>query len=151
MSKRERPAAQTTVLRFGRFTLCIAGSVRRPSKTADSATLTVLNMSNARAAFPGAHPRLERITGRATGTRPDYPRIADWSGDLRDQSERSDDRLPHEIFRLPVQEARTKARQFLNESPAGGYTTIIENWRQLSDGQIEFTIRRLPTGPGGGF
>jgi hypothetical protein len=77
--------------------------------------------------------------------------IADWSRDHRDQSERSDDRLPHEIFRLPVQEARTKARQFLNESPAGGYTTIIENWRQLSDGQIEFTIRRLPTGPGGGF
>ena len=44
-----------------------------------------------------------------------------------------------------LQEARTKARQFLNESPAGGYATIIENWRQLSDGQIEFTIRRLPT------
>ncbi len=36
------------------------------------------------------------------------------------------------------------ARQFLNESPAGGYTTIIENWRQLSDGQIEFAIRWLP-------
>jgi hypothetical protein len=74
--------------------------------------------------------------------------IADWSRELRDQSERSDDRLPHENFRLPVQEARTKARQFLNESPAGGYTTIIENWRQLSDGQIEFTIRRLPTASG---
>jgi hypothetical protein len=53
--------------------------------------------------------------------------------------------LAHENFRLPLQEARTKARQFLNESPAGGYTTIIENWRQLSDGQIEFAIRRLPT------
>ena len=25
------------------------------------------------------------------------------------------------------------------------YTTIIENWRQLSDGQIEFAVRRLPT------
>ena len=32
--------------------------------------------------------------------------IADWSRDLRAQSERSDDRLPHENFRLPVQEAR---------------------------------------------
>ena len=77
--------------------------------------------------------------------------IADCSRDLRDQSKRNDDRSPHENFRLPVQEARTMARQFLNESPAGGFTTIIENWRQLSDGQIEFTIRRLPTGPGGGF
>jgi hypothetical protein len=50
-----------------------------------------------------------------------------------------------ENFRLPVQEARIKARHFLNESPAGGYATIIENWRQLSDGQIEFAVRRLPT------
>ena len=61
-------------------------------------------------------------------------------------------RRPHSIadrsrenFRLPFQEARTKARQVLNECPAGGYTTIIENWRQLSDGQIEFAVRRLPT------
>ena len=71
--------------------------------------------------------------------------IADRSRDLRDQSKRNDDRLPHDNFRLPVEEARAKARQFLNESPAGGYASIIENWRQLSDGQIEFTIRRLPT------
>jgi hypothetical protein len=71
--------------------------------------------------------------------------IADRSRDLRDQSQHNDHRLPHENFRLPLQEARTKARQVLNEGPAGGYTTIIENWRQLSDGQIEFTIRRLPT------
>ena len=69
--------------------------------------------------------------------------IADRSRALRDQ--RNDDHLAHENFRLPLQEARTKARQVLNEGPAGGYTTIIENWRQLSDGQIEFTIRRLPT------
>ena len=71
--------------------------------------------------------------------------IADRSRDLRDQNKRNDERLPHENFRLPVEEARTKARQILNASPAGGYASIIENWRQLSDGQIEFTIRRLPT------
>jgi hypothetical protein len=71
--------------------------------------------------------------------------IADRSRDLRDLRKSNADYLPHENFRLPLQEARTKARQFLNESTAGGYTTIIDNWRQLSDGQIEFTIRRLPT------
>ena len=49
-----------------------------------------------------------------------------------------------ENFRLPLQEARTKARQILNERPAGGYVTIVENWRQLSDGQIEFAVGRLP-------
>src|SRR5712671_1911323 len=25
-----------------------------------------------------------------------------------------------------------------------GYLPIVENWRQLSDGKIEFTMRRLP-------
>ena len=69
--------------------------------------------------------------------------IADRSRDLRDQSKINDDRLPHESFRLPVEEARAKARQFLNESPADGYTTIVENWCQLSDGRIEFSIRRV--------
>jgi hypothetical protein len=29
--------------------------------------------------------------------------------------------------------------------PPGGYMTIVANWRQLPDGQIEFTMRRLPT------
>ena len=65
--------------------------------------------------------------------------IADRSRALGDQ--RNDDRLAHEDFRLPLQEARTKARQVLNEGPAGGYTTVIENWRRatvrsnlLSDG-----------------
>jgi hypothetical protein len=71
--------------------------------------------------------------------------IAERSRDLRDLRKRNDDRLSHESFRLPLQEARIKARQVLNESPAGSYTTIIENWRQLSDGYIQFTIRRLPT------
>jgi hypothetical protein len=33
----------------------------------------------------------------------------------------------------------------LNEYPAGGYMTVVENWHQLPDGQIEFTMRRLPT------
>jgi hypothetical protein len=69
--------------------------------------------------------------------------IADRSRDLRDLSKRSDERLLYENFKLPLQEARSKARQILNESPAGGYTTIIENWRQLTDGQIEFTTRRV--------
>jgi hypothetical protein len=48
-------------------------------------------------------------------------------------------------YTLPVSAARLKARQILNEYPTGGYVTILENWRQLPDGQIEFTICRLPT------
>ena len=50
-----------------------------------------------------------------------------------------------ETIILPLQAARLKARQILDERPADSYMTIVENWRQLPDGQIEFTIRRLPT------
>ena len=46
---------------------------------------------------------------------------------------------------LPLEQARAKARGILNECPAGGYMTVVENWRQLPDGQIDFTMRRLPT------
>ena len=50
-----------------------------------------------------------------------------------------------ETFRLPVEAARVKAREILDQFPQGRYTTIVEQWRQLPDGQIEFTMRRLLT------
>jgi hypothetical protein len=50
-----------------------------------------------------------------------------------------------EIFRLPIDAARLKAREILDQSPHGGYMTVVENWRQLPDGRIEFTLRQLPT------
>ena len=48
-----------------------------------------------------------------------------------------------ETLRLPVEVARVKAREILNQLPQGGCMTIVEQWRQLPDGQIEFTMRRL--------
>jgi hypothetical protein len=50
-----------------------------------------------------------------------------------------------EIFTLPIDAARLKAREIIHQSPQNGYTTTVENWRQLSDGQIQFTMRHLPT------
>jgi hypothetical protein len=55
------------------------------------------------------------------------------------------DAFTRETFRLPVEAARMKAREILGQLPHGGYMTIVEHWRQLSDGQVEFTMRRLPT------
>jgi hypothetical protein len=46
-------------------------------------------------------------------------------------------------FTLPVDVARIKAREIINQIPHSGYTMVLENWRQLPDGQIEFTMRRL--------
>ena len=49
------------------------------------------------------------------------------------------------IFTLPLEAARLKAREILGQFPQAGYVTVVENWRQLPDGQIEFTVRHLPT------
>jgi len=50
-----------------------------------------------------------------------------------------------QTFKLPVGAARLKAREILDQAPQGKYAPIVENWRQLPDGQIEFTMRHLPT------
>jgi hypothetical protein len=52
----------------------------------------------------------------------------------------------HEVFTLPIDAARLKAREILDKSPQAGYKAVVENWRQLADGQIQFTMRHLPTG-----
>ena len=71
--------------------------------------------------------------------------IADRSRELSDLRRLDRDGFLHETFTLPVEDARAKAREFLTAYPAGGYMTIVEKWRQLPDGKIEFTMRRLPT------
>ncbi len=48
-------------------------------------------------------------------------------------------------FTLPVEVARAKVREFLNQPAQGGYSTVVDQWRQLPDGQIEFTTRRFRT------
>jgi hypothetical protein len=50
-----------------------------------------------------------------------------------------------ETYTLPRGEARDKAREWFVKFPKAAYMTEIEFWRELSDGQIEFTIRRLPS------
>lgn len=62
----------------------------------------------------------------------------------RDLADRMSDRQPSEIFRLPIDVARCKAREIIDQGPQGGYMAIVENWRSLPDGRIEFTMRRIP-------
>jgi hypothetical protein len=50
-----------------------------------------------------------------------------------------------ETFTLPRHEARDKAREWFARFPKAAYMTEIEFWRELADGSIEFTIRRLPS------
>jgi len=48
-----------------------------------------------------------------------------------------------ETFRLPLDAARRKAREVIDRPPRNGLTSVVQNWRQLPDGQIEFVIRHL--------
>jgi hypothetical protein len=50
-----------------------------------------------------------------------------------------------ETFKLPREQARQKARDFLARYPKGGYMSAVESWRELPGGEIEFTMRRLPS------
>jgi len=54
-----------------------------------------------------------------------------------------DDGFLRETFTLPRAEARTKARDFFTRFPKAAYMSQVENWREMPDGDIEFTMRRL--------
>jgi hypothetical protein len=68
--------------------------------------------------------------------------VANRAMELRESLRLGPDGFLRKTFTLPVEDARAKAREILREFPAGGYMTIVENWRQLPDGQIQFTMRR---------
>ncbi len=56
-----------------------------------------------------------------------------------------DDGYRRETFALTREAAREKAREVFRRYPKAAYMTEIEHWRELPDGRIEFTMRRLPT------
>ena len=60
----------------------------------------------------------------------------------RDLEVRISDEQP-ETFRLSVGAARRKARDVIDQMPQNGLRSIVENWRPLPDGQIEFVVRQV--------
>lgn len=50
-----------------------------------------------------------------------------------------------ETFTLPRDLARETAREWFDRYPKAAYMTEVESWRELADGSIEFTMRRLPS------
>jgi hypothetical protein len=63
----------------------------------------------------------------------------------RDLADRMSGTQQPETFRLPIDAARLRVREILAQLPQTGYMAVVENWRQLPDGRIEFTKRHLPT------
>jgi hypothetical protein len=69
--------------------------------------------------------------------------LADRMAARRDR--KRDDGFLRETFTQPRDTARKTARAFLDRFPKQAYMTEVERWRELPDGAIEFTIRRLRT------
>jgi hypothetical protein len=66
---------------------------------------------------------------------------------LRLQSDRrkiENDDVVLETFTLPLEAARLKARDIIEGFSQRGYQEVVERWRQLPNGQIEFTVRHMP-------
>ena len=50
-----------------------------------------------------------------------------------------------QTFTLPRAAARAEAQAFFARYPKAGYMSAVESWRELPGGDIEFTMRRLPS------
>jgi hypothetical protein len=74
---------------------------------------------------------------------PNSPRdLADRMAERRARL-RLDDGFVRERFTQPREAARRTARAFLDRFPKQAYMSEVERWRELPDGSIEFTMRRL--------
>ena len=80
---------------------------------------------------------------------PAYDRPKDLARQMgRDSARRRHARVDayrRETFSLPRVAAREKAREMFQRYPKAAYMTAIESWRELPGGDIEFTMRRLPS------
>ena len=129
------------------------GRARSPRTKVTTGTIvgTGSSRSSVRILFDGAatpvqlHKKyIEAILDEPGRSRPATKRPRDVAERTRtSRAERKMKRVGflRETFTLPLHAARLQARQFLDARPAAE-NTIIERWRQLADGQIEFTMRR---------
>ena len=70
-------------------------------------------------------------------------RPRDLADRMADRRKKLDDGYLRETFTLPRDKARIRARDFLTRYPKAAYMSGVESWRELPDGDIEFTMRRL--------
>src|SRR4029079_12688819 len=84
---------------------------------------------------------IARLLVRRSDVLFDHRRGRIWSSDMRarpsDLADWMSEAKQVEVFTLPLDAARCKAREIIDQSPHTGFTTVVQNWRQLPDGRIE--------------
>jgi hypothetical protein len=63
----------------------------------------------------------------------------------RRRAAKVDNGYARETFTQSREQARQTARAFLTKFPKEAYMIEVEAWRELPNGEIEFTMRRLRT------
>jgi hypothetical protein len=71
-------------------------------------------------------------------------RLSDRFRSHSDRCKIENDDVVLETFTLPLEAARLKVRDIIDGISRRGYQEIVERWRQLPNGLIEFTVRHLP-------
>jgi hypothetical protein len=71
-------------------------------------------------------------------------RLSDRFRSHSDRCKIENDDVVLETFTLPLEAARLKVRDIIDGISQRGYQEIVERWRQLPNGLIEFTVRHLP-------
>jgi hypothetical protein len=85
------------------------------------------------------------VAAQPIGDVVDRPRLlSDRCRSRNGRREIENDDIVLETFTLPLEAARLEVRAIIDDISPRGYQKIVERWRQLPDGQIEFTMRRLP-------
>ena len=75
----------------------------------------------------------------------DRPRLlSDRSRLHNDRRKIENDDVVPQTFTLPLEAARLKVRDVIDGISQRGYQEVVERWRQLPNGLIEFTVRHLP-------
>ena len=69
--------------------------------------------------------------------------LADRMADRMSRRRKPGDGYLRQTFTLPRDRARAAARDFFARYPKAAYMSGVESWRELPDGDIEFTMRRL--------
>jgi hypothetical protein len=82
---------------------------------------------------------------RARGSAKKPRQLADWSRLQSDRRRFENDGSSVQTVILPLEAARRKVRDIIDAIPQRGQLVIVERWRQLPDGLIEFAMRRMPT------
>lgn len=95
--------------------------------------------------YPSAYQSSVSCFGGFDLATPRIPRERFAANLARSRKGAGDSVFVRQTYRQERNKARETARQWFKDYPKAAYWTQVESWRLLEDGEVEFTMRRLPS------